>query len=1269
MLRRLASHLWCVLGISSLLLALLISWARFGLPYLHNQRDLMQSWLQQASGQPAQVGGLTLAWTRYGPTLALEDLQLGQPQASWQLQLDSAYLHLDLWQSLLQRQWVLGELELVRPRLTLASQHWSARLQQELSGQVASTTDIAPLLQRLLGGFSAFSLRQGQLQWQGKLTPLARLAVPQLRWRNQGDRHWGDGELVLQEGGTHNRLRLQADFTGPASAPAQLAGQLYLSSQLQDAGLLSRLLLNQPAEVQAQLDLSLWLTRQAGQWQSLLVKLGENQLAWRQQERPQQLAVRGGLLQWLRLADGWQLATRDIQVHHQADWHPWQAQLDKVGERLQGRLDDIELGALRPLLSQWLPADSGLGRALAGLAPNGRLTDLTLSQEAGEPWWFSGRISQLQWQQWAAMPGAQGVELGFAANGEQARFSLTAPAQTLPVGDNFLAPLPLTRLQLAGELSRLGDGWRLAFADLDLGSGPLTANGQGALDLLPGQSPVLHLDLGLDLADAGQAWRYYPVPAMGQELVAYLKAAIQGGRVQGARLLWDGAPAHFPFHDGSGVFQVAVPLQQAEFAFQPDWLPIRDLQLDMLFQNDSLQLASQQGSLGQVAITRLDALFPHLWPGQSFFINADVQGQGSAVRDYLKRSPLADTVGEALTQIQVEGPVQAALQLAIPLAHAMPQVSGQVTLANNRVRYGGLTLEGATGTLLFNDTHTRFDQLQASLWGQPLRLNYQGHPLGPDGRDGYGVQLSAQGQWLGQQLPLAESLRQRLSGQFQWAGQLDLTLKGETYDYKASLNSDLQGLTLTLPAPYRKAAELTWPLRLAARGNQEGSQLLANLNEDLLLEAKWDEQAALRRLALSNEQGRALAKEGTAPLELTLAWPELELSPWVALLSGLSGTLPDQRGLPSPRLVRLRTDSLLVGRHYFHDVGVKLQHSGQDLLGQLSSDELTGQLRRPHQADQPWELELTQLRWPQGEQADVEPEPSPTPAQQQAWIRQLPWVRLRCLDCQYGDLALGRFSGEIKPSDKGVDLRDLNWQPEPGSRFTGRGHWWADDQHAEVTLAADLKTDSLATLDQSLGIASGLQGAPATGSLSLRWPGPLYSLDFAHLDGKLSLQTGAGVLKQVDSTGARLLSVLSLSALLKRINLDFRDVFQQGFAFDSIHSSAVINQGVMRNQDFRLKSSAGELTGQGKLDLVAETLDYQIQFAPQISGGLAAAAAVTATPIAGVYVLALSTLLEPVIDSITQVKYQVSGPWRDPVVKELERKQKTLSPVRTGGSR
>ena len=43
---------------------------------------------------------------------------------------------------------------------------------------------------------------------------------------------------------------------------------------------------------------------------------------------------------------------------------------------------------------------------------------------------------------------------------------------------------------------------------------------------------------------------------------------------------------------------------------------------------------------------------------------------------------------------------------------------------------------------------------------------------------------------------------------------------------------------------------------------------------------------------------------------------------------------------------------------------------------------------------------------------------------------------------------------------------------------------------------------------------------------------------------------GAGQFLHANPGGARLLSVLSL-ALLRRLSLDFRDLFQEGFAFDA----------------------------------------------------------------------------------------------------------------------
>src|SRR6267154_3574000 len=49
------------------------------------------------------------------------------------------------------------------------------------------------------------------------------------------------------------------------------------------------------------------------------------------------------------------------------------------------------------------------------------------------------------------------------------------------------------------------------------------------------------------------------------------------------------------------------------------------------------------------------------------------------------------------------------------------------------------------------------------------------------------------------------------------------------------------------------------------------------------------------------------------------------------------------------------------------------------------------------------------------------------------------------------------------------------------------------------------------------------------------------------------------------------ISVLSLQALPRRIALDFRDVFSDGFAFDTITATADIRAGVLTSSDFRMR--------------------------------------------------------------------------------------------------
>ena len=58
----------------------------------------------------------------------------------------------------------------------------------------------------------------------------------------------------------------------------------------------------------------------------------------------------------------------------------------------------------------------------------------------------------------------------------------------------------------------------------------------------------------------------------------------------------------------------------------------------------------------------------------------------------------------------------------------------------------------------------------------------------------------------------------------------------------------------------------------------------------------------------------------------------------------------------------------------------------------------------------------------------------------------------------------------------------------------------------------------------------------------------------------------AGQFLKAEPGAARLLGVLSLQSLPRRLALDFRDLFEEGFAFDSVTGDVAIAQGVAQHQ-------------------------------------------------------------------------------------------------------
>jgi uncharacterized protein YhdP len=84
---------------------------------------------------------------------------------------------------------------------------------------------------------------------------------------------------------------------------------------------------------------------------------------------------------------------------------------------------------------------------------------------------------------------------------------------------------------------------------------------------------------------------------------------------------------------------------------------------------------------------------------------------------------------------------------------------------------------------------------------------------------------------------------------------------------------------------------------------------------------------------------------------------------------------------------------------------------------------------------------------------------------------------------------------------------------------------------------------------------------------------------------------------------------------------------------------------------------AGEMNIKGLANLNTRTVDAEVNFTPDITSGIPVLTAFAVTPQTALYVLAITTVISPVVEVFTQVNYEVKGPLDAPIVKELSRSQ------------
>ena len=374
-------------------------------------------------------------------------------------------------------------------------------------------------------------------------------------------------------------------------------------------------------------------------------------------------------------------------------------------------------------------------------------------------------------------------------------------------------------------------------------------------------------------------------------------------------------------------------------------------------------------------------------------------------------------------------------------------------------------------------------------------------------------------------------------------------------------------------------------------------------------------------------------------------------------------------------MIALRAQRLSLWSRPLTRVVAGLSHGDGVWRANLDADQLDGyvEYRPPRRAGAGLVYaRLSRLVLPKGEADSVETLLD-RPATETSATSSVPALDIVVGDLTLRDKKLGRVEVEatnrLAPGEGPVPRESREWRltrlaiANPDAQLSGSGNWVPGPggrRRATLNFTLDI-ADSGALLER-LGTPKALRGGKGKMAGQVSWLGSPLTPDYASMSGQIDIALAAGQFLKAEPGAARLLGVLSLQALPRRLLLDFRDVFQQGFAFDNVTGDVSIEQGVARTNNLRMRGVQAVVLMEGEADLKRETQDLRVVVVPEINAGTASLAYAAINPAVGLGTfLAQLFLRKPLIAAGTR-EFHVSGSWDDPKVERVERKAGAPAP-------
>ncbi|MBK8918874.1 MAG: TIGR02099 family protein [Betaproteobacteria bacterium] len=1221
------------------------------LPRIADFRADIEAAATRAVGLPVLIGRIEAGWDGLNPELILSDVVLSDRQGRPALALSKVEAVLS-WQSFVRLSPTLALFAIEGPVLNVRR---DAGGRITVAG-IAMEGESDPALLEWVLDQPHIRIRDALVVWEDGLRKAPPLVLEDLQFGldNSRGRH-RFGLTAVPPARLAARIDLRGEFRGAiGEALEQVSGKVYAELQYADlAGW--RTWVDYPVHLpRGRGAVRLWGDWDEGRAQ-VTADMALEDLRIRLGDRVPELdlvTMRGrvhgkyGRGAWeaeghaveLATLDGVRLEPTDFKV----EWRQ-EAGSDRIAG--SAAANQLDLGALQRLAGH-LPLDERSRELLATHRPEGRVIDLRANwlAEGGAlgRYGLKARFERLGLTAAGVLPGATGLSGTVEADEKGGSLELASREASLDLPTVFAEPrLPFDDLR--GRATwKLADGKLDSRLErLDFSSPDATGTARGSYLRADDGPGVIDLTATISRAQGTAVWRYIPL-AVNADTRNWLRRGIVRGTASDARLTLKGDLRDFPFRDpAKGKFLITAKAHQVTLDVAAGWPVIEKIDADMSF-GVGMRIEAGTGAIFGAQLGPTTAEIPDFESTEEMlFIRGSAQGPTAEFLRFIDKSPVGERIDRFTEDMVAAGNGSLSLEFDMPLRRVdQTAVRGEFQFRNNTLTVvpGLPPVSQVNGSLKVTEKAVVAPEITGRVLGGPMRLSVRNE------EDRVNVVMGGTANVKEARKIFETPLFDHVAGTTAWKG--EVRVRKKTADF--IIETALAGVSSSLPDPFNKNAGSTAPLRIEKSNQPDGGDQirlsLGKVLEATLLRRVQGDELVLDKGVIA--VGEPLPKMPAQGLLVAVSQPRIDADAWREALAGGNGTGAAQGGTPAlpPLQVVLRTPLLHLFDRDIHDVQATLRSREDGWQASLNTREAEGEATW-RSAGEGWlQADLKRLAIPAASQDGGAGEDGPPES--------LPGLDVRVADFSLGDKRLGRLEVKAKNERAGWNLESLTVH-NPDGVLKGRG-LWSRIGSQRTRLGFELVATDAGKLLGRLGHPGTLKRGTANLKGDLEWAGPLTAIDFPTLSGRLDVNAAKGQFAKLDPGLGKLLGLLSLQSLPRRLSLDFRDIFSEGFAFDAIEGKLDIRQGMMRtSEDLRIDGPAARVLMKGEADLRQETQDVVVTVQPELGSVVSVGALLLANPAIGAAAVVANKILQNPLSRIFNFQYHVTGAWADPKVEKL----------------